>query len=338
MDHDVDDGGWTYSFSFSPIFSWHGHHIFFNSFVRRRRWIRKRIRFLEAGVALVEDDWSKGAGSGQRSTLYRVDSEETSSTDEMEEIKDLSTLILVLKGSRLDREKLDAVRSFLEHGGSDKQYLPDSVSSTLSIRSTAFSNAAMQVSEINKLLIFHESRRRLLGLLEEADLLPSQTSPMATIFTIPPVVSPAPLDEDLPADSAPSKDRSYFPMLASESAHTQVIADPASPNPISPKTVPPSGFGLNTNRPPSIASSVDADGQVKDKSHPDLQNSDSETSDSASLRIAELTYSAEDHVDEAGDLARKELETKKKKSKRERIKRKTSGLWKGKGKEQDGKA
>ncbi|RPA79469.1 hypothetical protein BJ508DRAFT_415943 [Ascobolus immersus RN42] len=308
MDHDVDDGGWSYSFSFSPIFSWHGHHIFFNSFVRRRRWIRKRIRYLEGGVAVVDDDWSKGAASGQRSTLYRLDSSGTFSTDEMGEIRELSTLMQVLKGCRLDREKLDAVTSFLKHGGNDRQFLPDSV------------------PQINKLLIFHESRRRLHDLLKEHDLLPSQTSPMAAIFALPPVVSPPPLDKDLPTPIPGPDARSYFPTLPSEASHTHLMPGPYSPTPISPKTAGPS------NRPPSIASSVDEHGQVKDKDHLEVPGYEASTSDASSMKLAELTYSSEAHIDEAGDLAAREAEARQKMSKREKLKHKTSGIWKHKGK------
>ncbi|KAK9374960.1 uncharacterized protein V1513DRAFT_56224 [Lipomyces chichibuensis] len=41
MTYDVDDQGWSYSLSFTSD-KWHGAHVWFHSFVRRRRWIRKR--------------------------------------------------------------------------------------------------------------------------------------------------------------------------------------------------------------------------------------------------------------------------------------------------------
>lgn len=44
MTGDVDEAGWAYSFSFSPSFAWHGNHVWFHSFVRRRRWLRKRVK------------------------------------------------------------------------------------------------------------------------------------------------------------------------------------------------------------------------------------------------------------------------------------------------------
>ncbi|KAK9245869.1 hypothetical protein V1506DRAFT_217504 [Lipomyces tetrasporus] len=43
MTYDVDDQGWSYSVSFMSD-KWHGAHVWFHSFVRRRRWIRKRRR------------------------------------------------------------------------------------------------------------------------------------------------------------------------------------------------------------------------------------------------------------------------------------------------------
>lgn len=41
MAYDVDDQGWSYSWTFSSR-TWHGSHVWFHSFVRRRRWIRLR--------------------------------------------------------------------------------------------------------------------------------------------------------------------------------------------------------------------------------------------------------------------------------------------------------
>lgn len=39
MAYDVDDQGWSYSWRFGSD-TWHGSHVWFHSFVRRRRWIR----------------------------------------------------------------------------------------------------------------------------------------------------------------------------------------------------------------------------------------------------------------------------------------------------------
>jgi len=43
MSHDVDEEGWEYSFWFKNC-SWHGTRPWFHSFVRRRRWLRQRVR------------------------------------------------------------------------------------------------------------------------------------------------------------------------------------------------------------------------------------------------------------------------------------------------------
>lgn len=43
MAYDVDDQGWSYSWRFGSEV-WHGSHVWFHSFVRRRRWIRLRHR------------------------------------------------------------------------------------------------------------------------------------------------------------------------------------------------------------------------------------------------------------------------------------------------------
>lgn len=50
MSHDVDEAGWQYSLSFLARHRWHGNHPWYISFVRRRRWLRKRRkRWLEHG-------------------------------------------------------------------------------------------------------------------------------------------------------------------------------------------------------------------------------------------------------------------------------------------------
>lgn len=47
MAYDVDDQGWSYSWRFASDV-WHGSHVWFHSFVRRRRWIRLRHRLIPA--------------------------------------------------------------------------------------------------------------------------------------------------------------------------------------------------------------------------------------------------------------------------------------------------
>ncbi|KAK9366816.1 hypothetical protein V1509DRAFT_217723 [Lipomyces kononenkoae] len=60
MTYDVDDQGWSYSLNFTSD-KWHGAHVWFHAFVRRRRWIRKRRRI---GTDLAADTESSAAGIG----------------------------------------------------------------------------------------------------------------------------------------------------------------------------------------------------------------------------------------------------------------------------------
>ncbi|VVT56216.1 uncharacterized protein SAPINGB_P004898 [Magnusiomyces paraingens] len=45
MAYDVDDQGWSYSWRFASN-AWHGSHVWFHSFVRKRRWLRLRHRLI----------------------------------------------------------------------------------------------------------------------------------------------------------------------------------------------------------------------------------------------------------------------------------------------------
>ncbi|KAK9487835.1 hypothetical protein V1527DRAFT_507905 [Lipomyces starkeyi] len=70
MTYDVDDQGWSYSLSFTSD-KWHGAHVWFHSFVRRRRWIRKRRR-LVADIS-PDSEAPKGAfGMNARPEVYSV--------------------------------------------------------------------------------------------------------------------------------------------------------------------------------------------------------------------------------------------------------------------------
>lgn len=55
MGYDVDDQGWAYSWRFGSD-TWHGSHVWFHSFVRRRHWIRvahRNIPISESNSKLV---------------------------------------------------------------------------------------------------------------------------------------------------------------------------------------------------------------------------------------------------------------------------------------------
>ena len=149
MSHDVDEEGWEYSFSFQPGFSWHGSHPWFHSFVRRRRWLRKRVKVQNArqrglkgigneGHMLNLDYFTIHAAKRERSREssrdrsvnngpgYLSSNPQPSDSDEEEtEINDISALMRALRKATVDRKKIEIVKNFLQHGGDDVHYLPE---------------------------------------------------------------------------------------------------------------------------------------------------------------------------------------------------------------------
>ncbi|PQE13721.1 meiotically up-regulated 65 protein [Rutstroemia sp. NJR-2017a BVV2] len=198
-DEGVDEDGWEYSFAFSRKFSWHNSR-WYNSFVRRRIWIRKRVKKsagyhsqhahilnedyftirpvsttsttddLSASIANYASDTAlfpvsntdpntKQARSRSRSRAITLantvrDSSRYSmalSKHELEEelrnedICDIGSLMSILRICRIDREKMEAVESFIKHGGDELHYL------------------AEHMHEIMNHFIFQASRRLLLS-------------------------------------------------------------------------------------------------------------------------------------------------------------------------------
>lgn len=155
MSLDVDEEGWQYSLLFkgSP---WHGNHPWFHSFVRRRRWLRKRIKqklppktketqrerlfgeTFSIGTTLAR---STTVGTGTLSTLNSTQV----SLDE--EVRDIATLMRKLKKAAIDREKIIIIHKFIDDGGEELHYL------------------AEQIPTIMSMLIFQNSRRQLLSTL-----------------------------------------------------------------------------------------------------------------------------------------------------------------------------
>lgn len=155
MSGDVDEQGWQYSFSFSSS-QWHGTHPWFHSWVRRRRWVRLRHKVperrlrgrseFEQAHMLTEDYFtihSSKIRSREHSTtgLSRVESGVLSRVDtkvdeetHLEEIGDIPALMHALKLASIDREKIDALRKFVEEGGEEIYYLNDKVSQYLASR------------------------------------------------------------------------------------------------------------------------------------------------------------------------------------------------------------
>lgn len=160
MSRDVDEEGWEYSFSFQKGFAWHGNHPWFHSFVRRRRWLRKRTRndtshkTKERGHELTADYFTihpkilRGP-SPNGSLTYSAMRARGFQNDDFNvqdiEIPDIGTLVLILRKSAVDREKLVAVRKFVDQGGDELFYLSD------------------RMSEIMSMFIYQSSRRQLLA-------------------------------------------------------------------------------------------------------------------------------------------------------------------------------
>ncbi|PHH75014.1 hypothetical protein CDD80_2709 [Ophiocordyceps camponoti-rufipedis] len=168
----VDEGGWEYSFAFSNKFSWHAAK-WWNSFVRRRAWTRKRAQRRQNGDAsgpnMLNTNYFTvrpashtrrlscgsigGAGVPSRSSMSQLSVAAASEADGDEEaaerrpdIEDMDTLLTTLRLARIDREKGEAVDNYIEHAG-DLEALQG------------------EMHEIMSLFVFQASRRQLLGRL-----------------------------------------------------------------------------------------------------------------------------------------------------------------------------
>ncbi|KAF2175696.1 hypothetical protein K469DRAFT_609898 [Zopfia rhizophila CBS 207.26] len=151
MSHDVDEEGWQYSLWFRGA-AWHGNHPWFHSFVRRRRWLRKRVKqkpfpkTKENRERLFGETFSIGTTLARTSTAGPVSLHDSSKAESMdEEISDIPTLMGKLKKAAIDREKIVAIDKFIDEAGEDLHYL------------------AEQIPSIMSMLIFQNSRRQLLA-------------------------------------------------------------------------------------------------------------------------------------------------------------------------------
>jgi len=161
---DVDEDGWEYSFAFSKknFWSWHGPK-WYNSFVRRRAWIRKRVKKnsgyrMQDAHRLTSDYFtvhpaisrsrspSKAPSmSDGRYSIGQLARQDIEDDVDKEDIRDIGQLMKALKLSRIDREKTEAVENFIKNGGDDLYYLKE------------------QMHEIMSQFIFQASRRSLLA-------------------------------------------------------------------------------------------------------------------------------------------------------------------------------
>lgn len=173
MSHDVDEEGWQYSFAFGRKFAWHGTHPWFHSFVRQRRWLRKRAKkdhahgtgqpgSLGAAHNLTGDYFTihskrdqspvsavDGPGKTARPTSY-LSYQSTLDIDEPpEDVKDIASLLKALRFATIDREKIEVVKKFVNQGGEELAYLKD------------------HIQDIMTFLVFQNSRRQLLSFLKE---------------------------------------------------------------------------------------------------------------------------------------------------------------------------
>lgn len=153
MSGDVDEQGWQYSFTFASK-SWHGTHPWFHSFVRRRRWLRLRVKranetsrgrsgfemahrlnqdyfTIHSSTTKMSPDLTAQAASRSASLTCR-----TPNTDEEvlpEEIEDIPTLMGALKSAVVDREKIEALKTFIDEGGEELHYLQQKVPDIMSL-------------------------------------------------------------------------------------------------------------------------------------------------------------------------------------------------------------
>jgi hypothetical protein len=145
MGGDVDEEGWEYSFMFKG-FSWHGRHTWFHSFVRRRRWLRKRARKPDSrldkvfgNAHMMNQDYftihAESAGLQSPTPEYNSASVRTGQQWGMQgkepwedrEIRDIATLLQGLREAPVDSQRITLIRRFLDQGGDDLIYLADEV-------------------------------------------------------------------------------------------------------------------------------------------------------------------------------------------------------------------
>lgn len=158
----TDTGGWEYAFAFGKAFSFHKAR-WYNSFVRRRAWTRKRAKKDEADISVdpytdIGDYFTVRPASDRESRRSqqslassrapsRTSLAYTSSIEPPKpkpDIDDLETLLRSLRLARIDREKLEATENYLENALD----LPD---------------LQEKMHDIMALFVFQASRRLLLS-------------------------------------------------------------------------------------------------------------------------------------------------------------------------------
>lgn len=150
---------------FAKRFSWHPPK-WYNSFVRRRAWTRKRTKrdidpddphMLNTDYFTVHNSTAtsrSGSKASSRMSRGSMSTGLSGAASEQADIQDMATLMAILNGSRIDREKIEAVENFLEHGEEELEQLQHNM------------------HEIMAIFVFQASRRALLsklnGVFEQA--------------------------------------------------------------------------------------------------------------------------------------------------------------------------
>lgn len=158
MSGDVDENGWMYNLNFTKH-HWHGHHIWYHSFVRRRRWLRKRKKVqssdrVQRKLKNPAEDYFTIYSASHKDRQPRQDhsidgvlhAEDEDDEEEVTKLENLGDFYERLRDCRLDREKIEALDNFLQNG-------------------TDLSALAGEMRRILGYLIFQQSKRQLLTLL-----------------------------------------------------------------------------------------------------------------------------------------------------------------------------
>lgn len=140
MSGDVDEEGWQYSFSFVPKCGWHGTHPWFHSYVRRRRWVRLRVKKRHARSTKNNGDEETDFQLAHKlnEDYFTIHSHKIRRNDTKqdaiasvpvveENIENIPALLQALKNAIVDREKIEALKKFIAQGGDELYYLPEKV-------------------------------------------------------------------------------------------------------------------------------------------------------------------------------------------------------------------
>ncbi|KAI0441349.1 hypothetical protein F4803DRAFT_563153 [Xylaria telfairii] len=174
----TDGDGWEYSFMFARKFSWHPPN-WYSSFVRRRAWIRRRIKISSGYQAMDEQSMNpayftvatkhrepsptatasvlgrpsmdrqsrRSQGDSRRSRdRSRADADNASTPLDVKTTEDLMAMF---RQSRIDREKLEAVENYINNCTDDLLHLQD------------------HMHEIMSMFVFQTSRKTLLARLTQ---------------------------------------------------------------------------------------------------------------------------------------------------------------------------